>query len=48
MSEDSGVTERFLCAIFAMVMKPISDLRLLTSGSCPLPFALAFYYARCS
>jgi hypothetical protein len=29
MSEHAGCVERFLCALFATVVKPISDLRLL-------------------
>jgi putative ABC transport system substrate-binding protein len=41
MSEDAGCTERFLCALFATVVKPISDLRLLICGLCALPFALS-------
>ena len=41
MSEDSGCAERFLCALFATVVKPISDLRLLISGLCALLFALS-------
>ena len=32
MSEDTGHAERFLRAVFAAVVKPISDLRLLISG----------------
>jgi hypothetical protein len=32
MSEDPGCVERFLYAVLATVMKPISDLRLLISG----------------
>ena len=39
MSEDDGWAERFLCALFATVVKPISDLRLLISGLCVLRFA---------
>jgi hypothetical protein len=31
MSEDAGCAERFLCALFATVVKSISDLRLLIS-----------------
>ena len=42
MSEDAGRAECFLCALFATVVKPISDLRLLISGSCALLFALSF------
>jgi putative ABC transport system substrate-binding protein len=40
-SEDAGCAERFLCALFATVVKPISDLRLLISGLCALLFALS-------
>jgi putative tryptophan/tyrosine transport system substrate-binding protein len=40
MSEDAGCAERFLWALFATVVKPISDLRLLISGLCALLFAL--------
>ena len=32
MSEDAECAERFLCALFATAVKPISDLRLLISG----------------
>ena len=42
MSEDAGCAERFLCALFATVVKPISDLRLLISGLCALLLALSF------
>jgi hypothetical protein len=42
MSEDTGCAERFLCALFATVVKPISDLRLLISGLCVLLLALSF------
>ena len=42
MSEDTGYVERFLCALFATVVKPISDLRLLISGLCAMLFALCF------
>jgi putative ABC transport system substrate-binding protein len=42
MSEDARCAERFLCALFATVVKPISDLRLLISGLCALLFALCF------
>jgi putative tryptophan/tyrosine transport system substrate-binding protein len=41
MSEDAGYAERFLSDLLAAVAKPISDLRLLTSGLYPLPFALS-------
>jgi ABC-type uncharacterized transport system substrate-binding protein len=41
MSEDAGCAERFLCALFATVVKPISDLRLLISGLCAMLFALS-------
>jgi hypothetical protein len=37
MSEDAGCPERFLYTLFAAVVKPISDLRLLISGLCALP-----------
>jgi putative tryptophan/tyrosine transport system substrate-binding protein len=40
MSEDAGCADRFLCVPLATVTKPISDLRLLTSGLYSLPFAL--------
>jgi putative tryptophan/tyrosine transport system substrate-binding protein len=40
MSGDDGCAERFLCALFARVLKPLSDLRLVISGSCALLFAL--------
>jgi putative tryptophan/tyrosine transport system substrate-binding protein len=40
MSENAECAERFLCALFATVVKPISDLRLLISGLCALLFAL--------
>ena len=42
MSGDAECRERFLCVLFAMVVKPISDLRLLISGLCALLFALSF------
>jgi putative tryptophan/tyrosine transport system substrate-binding protein len=42
MSEDAGYAERFLSALFATVVKPISDLRLLISGLCALLLALSF------
>ena len=41
MSEDARCAERFLCALFATVVKPISDLRLLISGLCALLLALS-------
>jgi putative tryptophan/tyrosine transport system substrate-binding protein len=41
MSEDAGYAERFLSDLLPAVAKPISDLRLLTSGLYPLPFALS-------
>jgi hypothetical protein len=41
MSEDAGYAEDFLCVLFATVVKPISDLRLLITGLCPLPVALS-------
>jgi putative ABC transport system substrate-binding protein len=40
MREDAGCAERFLCALFATAVKPISDLRLLISGLCALLLAL--------
>jgi putative ABC transport system substrate-binding protein len=40
MSEDAACAERFLCALFAKVVKPISDLRLLICGLCALLFVL--------
>ena len=40
MSEDGGCAERFLCALFTTVVKSISDLRLLISGSCAVLLAL--------
>ena len=42
MSGDAGCVERFLCALFATVVKPISDLRLLISGLCAMLLALSF------
>jgi hypothetical protein len=36
MSEDAACAECFLCALFAKVVKPISDLPLLISGLCAL------------
>jgi hypothetical protein len=45
MSEDAGCAERFLSALLAAVAKPISDLRLLISGLCPLLFALCLVVA---
>ena len=45
MSEDAGYAERFLCVLSAKVVKPISDLRLLISGLCPLPFLLSLVCA---
>ena len=41
MSQDAGCAERFLCALFATVLKPFSDLRLVISGLCALLFALS-------
>jgi putative ABC transport system substrate-binding protein len=41
MSDDNGYAARFLYALFARVMKPISDLRLLISGLYPWPFVLS-------
>jgi putative tryptophan/tyrosine transport system substrate-binding protein len=40
MSGDAECAERFLCALFARVLKPISDFRLLISGLCALLLAL--------
>jgi putative tryptophan/tyrosine transport system substrate-binding protein len=45
MSEDAGYAEHFLSELLAAVAKPISDLRLLTSGLYPLPFALSLVSA---
>jgi hypothetical protein len=42
MSEDAGYPQRFPCAVFATVVKPISDLRLLISGLFVLLLALSF------
>ena len=42
MSEDAECAERFLCALFATAVKPISDLRLLISGLFVLLLALSF------
>jgi putative tryptophan/tyrosine transport system substrate-binding protein len=42
MSEHAGCAKRFLCALFAVVAKPISDLRLLISGLCAMLLALSF------
>jgi putative ABC transport system substrate-binding protein len=41
MSADAESAERFLCALLATVVKPISDLRLLLSGLCALLLALS-------
>jgi putative tryptophan/tyrosine transport system substrate-binding protein len=41
MSEDPGCAERFLCVLFAAVVKPISDLQLLISGLCAMLVALS-------
>jgi putative tryptophan/tyrosine transport system substrate-binding protein len=40
MSKDAECAERFLCALFTTVVKPIFDLRLLISCLCALLFAL--------
>ena len=40
MSGDARRAERFPGALFTMVVKPISDLRLLISGLCAMLFAL--------
>jgi ABC-type uncharacterized transport system substrate-binding protein len=45
MSKDAARAELFSSVVFATVMKPISDLRLLISASCPLPFALSLLCA---
>lgn len=37
MSKDAGYAERYLCAVFATVLKPISDFRRLISGLCAMP-----------
>ena len=42
MNDDAGCAARFLCALLATVVKPISDLRLLISGLCALLLRLAF------
>ena len=39
MSGDARRTERFPCVLFATVVKPISDRRLLISGLCAMLFA---------
>jgi hypothetical protein len=36
MSEDAECAKRFLCALLARVVKPISDLRFLISSLCAL------------
>ena len=41
MGGDARRTERFPCVVFATVVKPISDLRLLISGLCAILFALS-------
>ena len=41
MSKDAKHARRFLCALFATVVRPISDLRLLISGLFVLLFALS-------
>jgi ABC-type uncharacterized transport system substrate-binding protein len=41
MSGAAECAERFLCALFATVVKPISDLRLLISGLSVLLFSLS-------
>ena len=41
MIQDARCAERFLCALFATLVKPISDLRLLISSLCALLFALS-------
>ena len=41
MSEDARCAERFLCALFATLVKPISDLRFLISSLCALLFVLS-------
>jgi putative ABC transport system substrate-binding protein len=42
MSGDAERAERCPCALFATIVKPISDFRLLISGLCALLFALSF------
>jgi putative tryptophan/tyrosine transport system substrate-binding protein len=42
MSEHAGFAKGFLCAVFTVVAKPISDLRLLISGLCAMLLALSF------
>src|SRR4030095_7863283 len=42
MSGDARRTERFLCGLFATVVKPVSDLRLLIFGLCAMLFPLCF------
>jgi putative tryptophan/tyrosine transport system substrate-binding protein len=42
MKEDAGCAEHFLWVLFATVVKPISDLRLLISGLCAMLSALSF------
>ena len=44
--EDAGCAERFLCVLFATVVKPISDLRLLISGFCALLLRFAHLLKR--
>jgi putative tryptophan/tyrosine transport system substrate-binding protein len=41
MSGDAGCAKRFLCALLATMVKPISDLRLLLSILCALLVALS-------
>jgi putative tryptophan/tyrosine transport system substrate-binding protein len=47
VSGDAGCEERFLCALFSTVVKPISDLRLLISGLCALLFSMLLLLAPC-
>ena len=38
---DAECAERFLCGLYASVVKPLSDLRLLISGLCALLLAFS-------
>jgi tripartite-type tricarboxylate transporter receptor subunit TctC len=42
MSGDAGCAVRFRCALFATVVKSITDLRVLISGLCAMLFAVNF------
>jgi hypothetical protein len=46
MSEDARYAERFLCALFGTVAKPIADLRLLTLVYALCSLRLAFRLKR--